>query len=222
VAVARAALEASAEPGPTGEGARAEAEQLTSYLNMLVNSGITVRIDVREQGSGAAAAIAAVLLGQVFSLEIGPLPRKRHGFSAGARAEQKVRATQIASGFGPAAQLMKESVSIPGAWAASSDPVNAQARHVQVLPGAPRPMKDGYRWEIGWPAKFSKGALSVMQVPVNAGSWGNWLWWRVEEYLIPQRLPAVLQRCVLSSVSINRSGIRTQWQPNDEMWRRNE
>lgn len=223
VAVARAALEVGAPPGPAGEAARAEVEHLTTYLNTLLNSGVTVRVDVRLEGAGTAAAIAAVLLGQVFSLEIGPLPRKRHRWPSATRAAHKVRASQIARGFGPAARLVKESASIPGAWAVNSVHANIEEpTHVRVLPGAPRPMKHGYSWETDWPSRLSKDSLPVMQVPIHAGTWGSWLWWRVEDYLIPQALPAVLQRCVLTSVTVTRSGIRTQWQPNDEVWRRNE
>lgn len=223
IAVACAALEASAPPGPDGETARAEADRLTLYLETLLDSGITVRVDVRSDRGGTEGAIAALLLSQVFTLEIGPMARKRHRWPAERRAEQKRRATWIASGFSPAAHLVKESATIPGAWAAgSTSAASKQHAHVRVLPGTPQSTNSGYQWETDWPAKFSKGSLSLMEVPVHAGTWGSWLWWRVGEYLIPQKLPAVLQRCELIFVSITRNGLKTKWQPNEQMWRRNE
>lgn len=223
VAIACAALAASAPPGPNGETARAEAEKLTTYLGTLLNSGITVRLDVRADGVGVESAVAAVLLNQVFALEIGPIPRKRHRWSAAAMDEQRSRAAGIASGFSPAAQLMKESATTPGAWAVSSNRATTKKHgHVRVLPSAPRPKGVGYVWQTDWPAKFSKDSLRFMRVPVQAGVWGHWLWWRVGEYLIPQELPAVLQRCDLTSVDFTRSGIKSHWQPIEQMWRRHE
>ena len=223
VAVACAALEASAPPGPDGETARAEGEKLTTYLGTLLDSGITVRVDVRADGAGVDSAIAAVLLSQVFALEIGPVPRKRHRWSAAAMDEQMSKAAGIASGFSPAAQLVKESATKPGAWAESSYRATMKKHgHVRVLPSVPRPKDAGYMWQTDWPAKFSKDSLQFMTVPVQAGVWSNWLWWRAGEYLIPQRLPAVLQRCELTSVSVTRSGMKTQWQPDEQMWKRHE
>ena len=223
VAVARAALESSAVPGPEGETARTEAEQLASYLGTLLNSGGTVRVDVRAHEVGMNAAIASVLVSQVFALEIGPIPRKGHSWSADAKAEQKRRAAWIASGFSPAAQLVKESASIPGAWSVGGAHATTENHaHVRVIPGEPCPKDAGYQWVTNWPTKFSNASLRFMMVPVTAGVWSSWLWWRVGDYLIPQRLPAVLQRCELISASITRGGLKTMWQPNEQMWRRNE
>lgn len=223
VAVARAALEVSAPPGPVGEPARAEGLQLAGYLDTLLNSGITVRVDVRSRNAGTESAIAAVLLSQVFTLELGPIPSKRHRWPAAIRDEAKRRATGIASGFAPTAQLVKESTAIPGAWPVRSKPATGEKfSHVRVLPGAPRQRQAGYLWQTDWPSKLKKDSLPYVMVPLQAGSWERWLWWRVGEYLVPQELPAVLQRCELTAVTVTRSGIRTSWQPQGEIWRRNE
>lgn len=167
---------------------------------------VDVRLDIRV-GEWWAALATLLVLGVPTSVEVGPVPRKRHGWPEDYRTSLRDAARGLMRGWGDAAVLVRESREDAGEWSPSertSETFVADRTLVRV----------GEDLELTWHVP----ALPRGDVDVRAGRWRDHLVWRIGSLVSAVKLPPVLARCTLTSLELSRDRWVTRWEPDRSVW----
>jgi hypothetical protein len=171
-----------------------------------LNERVDVRVDIRGMAWWSDLATLLVL-GVPVSIDVGPVPRKRHGWPTEHRTSLRDGARVLARGWGDAAQVVRESRDEPGRWPAQGNPASSFT--------ADRTLErtdDGF--ELTWHMPtFPRG-----EDHVRVGRWREYLIWQIGSLVSAVRLPPVLARCIPVEVALTPDRWVTRWVPDRSVW----
>lgn len=184
-------------PGPAAN-LTLSAEALTARVDL--------RIDIRGTEWWAAVA-TLLLLGVPTSIEVGPVPRKRHGWPDGYRTSLREAARDLVRGWGDAGVIVRESRERAGGWPTQERPSGAFVADRTLV-------RIGADFEFAW----MMPGLPHGDVDVRAGRWRDYLVWRIGSLVSAVKLPPVLARCSLAEVELDPDRWVTRWTPDRSVW----
>lgn len=166
----------------------------------------TVRVDVRVDGWWPDVATLLVL-GVPVSIEVGPVPRKRHGWPGDHRDALRARAKEIVRGWGDAGVVVRESRDEPGQWSAPEMPDEVYTSERSLT-----------RTDDGFAMSWHMPGLPRTGERVRLGRWREYAIWHIGTSVCAVRLPPVLARCSPTGLELSPDRWVTHWSPDASVW----
>ena len=176
------------------------------YMRERMNARIDVRIDVRTEGWWADVATLLVL-GVPVSVNVGPVPRKRHGWPREYRTSLRAQAKDVVRGWGDAGVMVRESADEPGQWPSLIVPTEAWTAERTLV-----------RTDGGFDLVWHMPGLPRGIDRVRLGRWREFAVWQIGTSVSAVRLPPVLARCAPVGVEFSPDRWVTRWSPDASVW----
>lgn len=183
-----------------------DARTVRDDLAATVLERIDMCVDVRHDDWWADVA-SLLVLGVPTTLSVGPIPRKRHGWPGDFREVMRTRAVRMTEGWGDAGQRVRESKEEPGAWPQVDVPATP---YVSERTLDARDDTFTFTWHMPGMAPTSEH--------LRVGRWRTYAIWQIGALVSAVRLPPVLTRCTLDSVTVSPTAWVTTWTPDREVW----
>lgn len=195
-----------------------DAHTVRDDLAASVLERIDMCVDVRHDDWWADVATLLVL-GVPLTLSVGPVPRKRHGWPRDFRELMRTRAVRMTEGWGDAGQCVRESKVEPGAWPKVDVPATpfVSERTLDAPPrtkDAPRNSTRDDTFTFTW----HMPGMAPTSEHVRVGRWRTYAIWQIGALVSAVRLPPVLTRCTLDSVTLSPTAWVTTWTPDRQVW----